>query len=415
VKSAVVKSTPVPTIVRHVAPTNIAPPIARVQSAAPAAPAAPRTATVTPRQPAQNIPPRAAVPTPRAPIQTVAPRTTAHGDGNRIGIFIDLDNTYASLRNIQEIISICGNYGDIVYGKFYGYIDSSDNIFKSIVRDHGFETAPKSPKVHSHSVIDLRLVMESIDQSLRGAFDTAFIWAGQGDLTMLYSKLAEIGIATMTVDLDEFDNKNPYITRAVQLFSTYNFPKYTSGTISGGATTRVSMGQVSAPAFAANPDGTQPPAETIGGIKQTVAPVILPKPSVIAPRKDGAPAFNNGDFAEGDTAEEIEEDDDAPIDEEEYSKMIIGSVADVFLNGGKNSFFKLESADEDTEGEGKREEPSTPQGDDFGGLTKKPTATYDGQDDTVAKDGVTETQEDQYDTSNTYAGFADDFGGLTGR
>ena len=158
---------------------------------------------------------------PKSPKKPVAkPVAKSLPKGARIAIFLDLDNAGISLVNVQEIISVLKQNFVIAYGKLYGYTDNRAQEFEELVRENKFETAGKQRlKFTNASIIDLRLVMDSILITQKNKFDAVFIWAGTGDFVPLFAYLREQGLRTMTADVQSFDCKNKFVDQAIQLYS----------------------------------------------------------------------------------------------------------------------------------------------------------------------------------------------------
>ena len=202
------------------------------------------------------------------------PRTSApRKKVEKIAIFADLDNASISAKNMQEVVSIISKMGSIAYGKLYGLTDDRVGDFEEIVRANKFDTAGKMRlKVGSASLIDMRLVLDAITMAENKKFNSAFIWAGAGDLIPLFARLQELKIKTITVDLPGFDCKNNFVNQTVTLFSPHAFENVPKP---------IAPRSNNAPAAAASPAQKK----DIVGADINLGPV----PEL--PRKKGAPAF----------------------------------------------------------------------------------------------------------------------------
>ena len=195
---------------------SIGPPIA----SAPSKPIATRPIPTSPVKPVVKQP----VPTiHRGGIAKTAP--TYNPNTSHIAVFIDLDNTNASLDNLMEIFAALQARGTVVYGKVYGYGDAMVDIFDEFLIEHGMETAGRMRlREEGVSVVDTRLVLDALRLNEANRFDKVFVWAGAGDLIPLFSQLREQGTHTMTVDLENFDTRNRFVDERIRLFSQVTSP-----------------------------------------------------------------------------------------------------------------------------------------------------------------------------------------------
>lgn len=141
-----------------------------------------------------------------------------------IAMFIDIDNTFATATNVLESISILRTMGNIVYGKLYGYSDSSPTEFKEVILENKFETAGKLGfKTGNTSVVDTRLLFEAVEFTRKNKFKMVFIWTGIGELSPLFAALKELGCKTLTVNIPAFDCKNKFVDQVIKLYSPHSF------------------------------------------------------------------------------------------------------------------------------------------------------------------------------------------------
>jgi hypothetical protein len=183
------------------------------------APAKPKaTATAKPKAPAAKKPTAS---TAKAPAVKGTTKSAVTKTGDKIALFIDLDNTGASVKNVQEILSILKNKGTVVFGRLYGYSDEKAKQFEELVAEYKFETAGRLRIKSADSTIDLRLVMDVISYCEQNKPDQVFVWLGQGDLLPLFQRLKELKKTTLTVNIDGFDCKNKFVDEAFPLFSPY--------------------------------------------------------------------------------------------------------------------------------------------------------------------------------------------------
>ncbi|MCL2851265.1 MAG: NYN domain-containing protein [Firmicutes bacterium] len=163
--------------------------------------------------------------------QMNAARSFGRG-GDRIALFIDIDNTGASLDNLMEVVSHLRGNGSIVYGKLYGYTDDKIAKFEEFVAENRLETIGRMRfKQKNVSVADPRLIVDVMRLNLINEFDSVFIWTGIGDLVPLYSMIRDKGTKVYVIDLPELDTQNRFVTR-IKLFSLVN-------PIGGGGVRRV--------------------------------------------------------------------------------------------------------------------------------------------------------------------------------
>ncbi|MCL2846784.1 MAG: NYN domain-containing protein [Firmicutes bacterium] len=156
------------------------------------------------------------------PNHNVAMARPVRNRGDRIAVFVDLDNTGASLDNIIEIFSSLAGRGDIVYGKFYGYGDDRVDMFEEFIAEHRIETTGlQRLRQNGVSVVDIRLVVDALRITSENQFDAVFVWAGVGDLIPLFSQLKDMGTQTITVDIPQFDTQNKFVDTKLRLFSKH--------------------------------------------------------------------------------------------------------------------------------------------------------------------------------------------------
>jgi len=265
------------------------------------------------------VKPTAKVATPKPPVKAAAKpvaRSAARTKVETIAVFIDLDNTNASITNIEETLSILKGMGRIAFGKFYGYTDDRVSDFGELVYENKFETAGKLRfKTDGVSVIDTRLFLESIDLCQKNRYDMVFIWTGVGDLIPLFARLRESGAKTLTIELPEFDHKNKFVDQAIKLYSPH-----------GLITKREPIPhQAAPPPPPVIPDKPRtPPAKTT-----TQGPPELDLAKVpLLPRKKGAPEF--GVKEEHLLSEEIEDDEETDMSPEEFKRYLLEIANDTF-------------------------------------------------------------------------------------
>lgn len=142
--------------------------------------------------------------------------------GQKIAMFVDIDNTNVSPTNLLEVLSHLGQMGTVVFTKIYGYSDDKVERFEEFITEHRFETVGRMRfKQDGVSVVDTRLVVDVIRLTEVNKFDLVFIWAGRGDLVPLFSYLKEVGVKTATIDLEHIDSQNRFVDSRIKLFSEY--------------------------------------------------------------------------------------------------------------------------------------------------------------------------------------------------
>jgi uncharacterized LabA/DUF88 family protein len=293
--------------------------------------------------------------TPPARTAKIAPARPAvrfAASGERIGVFIDIDNTGAQIINVQEIVSVLKNQGTIVYGKLYGLSDVLAAQFDEIVRENRFETAAKMRmKATNQSMIDVRVVVDVLTMAEGGDFDTVFLWLGEGDLLAVFAQLNELGVKTMTVDLPNIDCKNKFVNSAIKLYSLSGTPLPTQSPIISTAFSTPYYPQSPAPAA---PSFSSPaPAATEQNApiptlprKAGAPPVIDDIPPPALPRKKGAPEFGSKENVDLIESREIDEEEIADMGEDAAANYILNLARDTLL--GKTDIGKMKKT-EDTE------------------------------------------------------------------
>ena len=153
----------------------------------------------------------------------LSPAVRYKSAGERIGVFIDIENANASCANVQEVLSNLMNKGRIVYGKFYGYTDDKIDAFEEIVLENRFETVGRMRnQVVGVSMVNTRLIMDVIQMAQKGSFDTVFVWLGRGDWIPFLSYLCDLELKVITVALPTTDYKTRFIHSAINLYSPHS-------------------------------------------------------------------------------------------------------------------------------------------------------------------------------------------------
>ncbi|MDR0462030.1 MAG: NYN domain-containing protein [Christensenellaceae bacterium] len=282
----------------------------------------------------------------KTPVATAKPAVSKKADGDQIALFIDLDNTGASLKNVQEVISNLKTKGTISNGFLYGYTDDRVADFEELVREYKFETSGKLRLKSGESTIDLRLVMDVISFCEKNKPDAVFVWLGQGDLLPLFQKLKDLKIKTLTVNIEGFDCKNKFVDEAITLWSPY---VANSGRLVPGNPTRATQNNL---------------------IDMNGIPVL--------PRNANAPAFG------ADSGMNDDLDNADPMSPEEYKHYRLGTMLNVMDSNARKlargSMNKSDDEDDiggitrliDTEAERRIKDATNGEdsGDDFGKLNK---------------------------------------------
>jgi len=237
--------------------------------------------------------------------------------GDSIALFIDLDNTNASVPNVLEIISILRPMGNVVYGKFYGYTDAAAGDFEEIVHEHGFDTAGKLRfKSDKFSVVDTRLLFDAVSLTEKNKFKTVFVWTGVGELIPLFARLKDLGAKVLTVDLPEFDSKNKFVTQAIRLYSPYTFAGARKGVYKPDTAASIAAPRSYENASAAKSTTDYTPKADLTTDLLASAPEL--------PRKAGAPELGSSENVAISTEEEF-----TP---EEAHEFYMGLASKVFQN-----------------------------------------------------------------------------------
>ncbi|MCL2569890.1 MAG: NYN domain-containing protein [Firmicutes bacterium] len=225
--------------------------------------------------------------TPAKRISAARPTLSAR---EKFAVFIDIDNTNASVTNLMEIFSVLKSRGEILFAKIYGYSDDKVNEFEEFIISERVETIGKMRyKIDDKSTIDTRLITDAIRITAQHEFDTVFIWAGVGDMVPLFSALKENNVNTASVDIDDFDTQNRFVDQRLKLFSEY--------TSVGNGIKRRSSPQTAWTPMPAQPDqvedqieeattATAPKAANLPDIFEGYVPPALP-------RRDGAPELGS--------------------------------------------------------------------------------------------------------------------------
>jgi len=239
----------------------------------------------------------------RAKVGTRAVAKSPVKRGKGVAIFIDLDNTGASVANLVEVFSHLRGIGNVVYAKVYGYTDAHVNEFEEFIAENRLETIGKMRFKPDTSVVDTRLVVDAIRLTIQHKFDTVFVWAGLGDLSSLFQHLQELGAKTAAVDSPDLDTQNKFIHQRIKLFSGYQF-----------GVSKLTAPVISQPIPEAMPVMDAP-------TDKAIAPkAILPKIDLFAshtapalPRRTGAPEFGTKENESAFQEPPVSSDPDGPI------------------------------------------------------------------------------------------------------
>jgi len=302
------------------APAKKATKVKRETSATLPTPIAPKQSYVAP-QPIMSSPlpaqPTYSIKTPAVPISS---------SKKTIAVFIDLDNTLASVDNLTELFSVLRGRGHISYAKVYGYTDDKVNEFEEFIAEYRIKTAGKMRfKTEGANMIDTRLIVEAIRVTQETQFSEVFIWAGIGDMIPLFTMIKDSGASILTVDMPIFDVNNKFVDKKIKLYSphpgaeqvtqrpTYTAPDAVASTLSSdpissvGVTTPPPSPAIdNSPAPWLIPEGIDLPDEpepTASDIDPyMIGDTVIPQ----LPRKRNAPAFGEKEGAPRAIEEPIE-------------------------------------------------------------------------------------------------------------
>ena len=248
----------------------------------------------------------------------------------KIAMFLDIDNTNASIDNATELYTHLQGQGEIAFAKFYGYADDKVDEFEEFIVEHRIETIGRMRmKQVGVSVIDTRLVAEALAVTGQQEFDSVFVWTGVGDMIPLFSQLKNRGLRVLTIDNAEFDCNNKFVDQKIRMFSPHRSVRAGAGggqTMDLGIAPTGEIPRVAPPMapqlFAADlvEEGTydKPVAKTESDESKSRSPLdgfLANVPQL--PRRKGAPEFGASEFTVS-AASALMDKDNPEIDDDEF-------------------------------------------------------------------------------------------------
>jgi hypothetical protein len=252
--------------------------------------------------------------------------------GPTIAVFVDIENANTSRDNLLELFTNLKNKGTVTYGKLYGFRFDKAIDYDEIVAEYRLETVGRMRFKHGDdSVIDTRLVVDSIVAAESRKYDFIFIWAGVGDLMTLFAHIKELGCKVMTVDLPVFDTTNKFVDSRVKLFSPHSLHK---------------------------PVPMATPVTTYSAATIAPEPPPMPRPSAVV--SSNVPRQSDSFGAIADTDDDEDFDDLEDFDDSDLDDIIDFSDDDDDEEEGDggdyDDFDDLDDEDEDFEGDDEDED-----------------------------------------------------------
>lgn len=157
----------------------------------------------------------------------VVPTTRRKADARpRVAMFIDVDNANVSRENLLEILFYMGGKYKIEICKLYGYNEESLPGIKEVAGEYNLVTIGKTQySPIGQRGLDARVLVDAYECAVKNAqcVDTIFVWCFPCDLTDLFAKITDLGIATATIEHPAFDCKNKFVSQTIKLYSKYDF------------------------------------------------------------------------------------------------------------------------------------------------------------------------------------------------
>jgi hypothetical protein len=230
--------------------------------------------------------------------------------GPTVAVFIDIENANVSRDNLLEVFEQLNSKATVTYGKLYGYRFDKAADFDEIVAENRLETVGRMRfKDGEDSVVDTRLVVDSIIAAGARKYDSIFVWAGVGDLMTLFAHIKQLGCRVITVDLPVFDCANKFVDQKLRLYSPHTMNRKAPAAVAPVATYSAAAAAVVKPAAVSGSGGARAATEDI------MAGRVIPA----LPRKDGAPVLGgsapNSFGAIADDDDEDEDEDDFDLDD----------------------------------------------------------------------------------------------------
>jgi hypothetical protein len=143
---------------------------------------------------------------------------------SRIAMFIDIDSTNISKDNLEELFSTITARQQILFAKIYGY-DETRAELNDLIEKYNIRTAGKldSKAIYGNRV-DFRVLMDAYECVIKNSrvTDTVFVWTAPCELSYLFEKIINMGVATSTIDNPNFDCENEWCSDKIKLFSYYD-------------------------------------------------------------------------------------------------------------------------------------------------------------------------------------------------
>lgn len=113
----------------------------------------------------------------------------------KIALLADVDNIKIDFDGFLQVIDEIEQYGEIIYGKLYGFSDRKHRAFVNYVAQKGLDTASVMRlKKRNKSQLDIRIIIDAVDLALTNEeIDCFAIITGEGDVVPLISTLKSKG------------------------------------------------------------------------------------------------------------------------------------------------------------------------------------------------------------------------------
>ncbi|MDR1917430.1 MAG: NYN domain-containing protein, partial [Christensenellaceae bacterium] len=141
-----------------------------------------------------------------------------------IALFIDIDNTNMTKDNLEELFYSITARQQIIFVRIYGYGEDKTE-YDDIIEKYNIHTVGKLiSKTTMGNLVDFRVVLDAYECAIKNqkVVDTIFVWTAPCELSYVFEKINELGVATSTIDNPAFDCDNKWTTTKVKLFSYYD-------------------------------------------------------------------------------------------------------------------------------------------------------------------------------------------------
>jgi hypothetical protein len=141
-----------------------------------------------------------------------------------VAMFIDIDNTNMTKDNLEELFYSITARQQIIFVRIYGY-GPDKTEYDDIIAKYNILTVGKLlGKSTAENLVDFRVLLDAYECAVKNpkVVDTIFVWTAPCELSYLFEKIVELGVATATIDNPAFDCDNKWTSTKVKLFSPYD-------------------------------------------------------------------------------------------------------------------------------------------------------------------------------------------------